>query len=820
MRCFKYLQICLLLTVSLLQSQINSKQVSYNNSLAYEKAFDLIHTKLKVEFDIPNEEMFGEAWLDLSPHFYKTSKMILDAKGMLIHEILLGDKKLEFHNDGEQIFIDLDRVYTKDEKLNIYLKYTARPNKVKQKGSAAITEAKGLYFIDPKGVDDNKPTQIWTQGETEASSCWFPTIDKPNQKTTQEIYIKVPDNFLTLSNGLLVSSEKDGKGNRVDYWKMSQKHAPYLFFMGVGEFVVLKDEWRGKTVDYYVEKEYKDLAKKIFGNTPEMMEYFSNLLGVDYVWDKYSQIVVRDYVSGAMENTTAVVHGDGAYQSEGDLIDENKWEPIIAHELFHHWFGDLVTTENWSNLTLNESFANYSEYLWLHHKYGKNFADAHMLKSIEGYKKGDNISKHLVRYDYANKEDMFDAVSYNKGGVVLHMLRNYLGDDAFFTSLKKYLTQNQFTAAEVSQLRMVFEEVSGKDLNWFFDQWYFGAGHPRVNVALDYNLLEKTVSVTLKQSGNEVFYFPLAIDIHEGGKVYRKKVFVDSEEKSFVFSYSKDPQWVNVNADHVVLGEFSQNKTLRVYKYQYLHGNHISDRKEALRELVKEQSNKDVFELVVKAFDDEFRDIRVFALENIDLSYKHSKRGVIKKIEQLARNEKDNIVKAAAIKVLGRLVYFDYQKDFENAFKSKSNAVKGNALEALYYLNDSLAIAKAKELTSDVKKTIAFPLAKIYIEKRDAEEMAFVSSYVLQGMYVVNDKATNKLFQTAFKWIAKSDNEKAHKNLVADLVAKGIQYRKYNFHLSAIKMLREMVYIQEKSNHKNKNELIEIVKLGLEQLID
>jgi aminopeptidase N len=816
----KLLQFCLFLTVSLLQSQINSKKASYLNSLKYEKSFDLIHTKLAVSFDIPNEELLGEAWLTIKPHFYKTAKVVLDAKAMLVDGVFLNEKNLGFHNDGEQLFIDLDKEYTKEDSIVLRIKYIARPNKVKQKGSAAITDAKGLYFIDPRGVDENKPTQIWTQGETEASSCWFPTIDKPNQKTTQEIFITVPEKFVTLSNGNLVSEELDGKGNRTDYWKMTQKHAPYLFFMGIGEFSIVKDSWRDKEVNYYVEKEYESLAKKIFGKTPKMMEYFSNLLGVDYVWDKYSQIVVRDYVSGAMENTTAVVHGDGAYQSEGDLIDENKWEPIIAHELFHHWFGDLVTTENWSNLTLNESFANYSEYLWLHHEYGKDMADAHMLKDIEGYKKGDHISKHLVRFDYSNKEDMFDAVSYNKGGVVLHMLRNYLGDEAFFLGLKRYLTENKFSAAEVPQLRMVLEEVSGKDLNWFFEQWYYGAGHPRVNVSLDYNLLEKTVSVTLKQGSLDVFYFPLSIDIHEGGKVVTKKVFVDAEEKTFVFSYENDPSWINVNSDHVVLGDFLQNKTLRNYKYQYLHGEHIVDRKEALLELIKNQDNKEVFEIVVGAFNDEFRDIRIIALENIDLSYKHSKRGVIKSIENIARTDKDNFVKAAAIKVLGKLVYFDYQSDFERAFESESNAVKGNALEALYYLNDTLAVEKAKELSSDVKKTIAFPLAKIYISQREVSEMEFVASYVLKGLYLVNDKATNKLFQTAFKWISKSDNEKAYKNLVSDLVEKGIRYKKYNFHLSSIKMLREMVYEQEKSKHKNKRELINIVKVGMEQLID
>ena len=155
---------------------------------------------------------------------------------------------------------------------------------------------KGLYFINADGYDKNKPTQIWTQGETEASSCWFPTIDTPNQKTTQEIYITVPKRFVTLSNGKLVDQVVNGS-NRTDYWKMDKKHAPYLFFMGVGEYEIIKDSYNNIPIDYYVEKKYAPYAKDIFGNTPEMMEFFSRILGVAFPWNKYSQIVGRDYVS-------------------------------------------------------------------------------------------------------------------------------------------------------------------------------------------------------------------------------------------------------------------------------------------------------------------------------------------------------------------------------------------------------------------------------------------------------------------------------------------------------------------------------------------
>ena len=798
--------------------QDDSKRASYTNALLYEKEFELIHTKLDVSFDIPNELLFGKEWLTLRPYFYKTDKLVLDAKGMIINKIESKGKALNFSYTSKKIYINLDKVYKKEDTLNLYIDYTADPSSVKQSGSNAITSAKGLYFINPKGIGSHKSTQIWTQGETEASSCWFPTIESPNQKTTQEISIKVPSRYVTLSNGLLKSQTMEDDGERTDYWVMSKKHAPYLFFMAIGEFSIVKDEWRGKEVSYYVEKEYENVARDIFGKTPRMMEFFSEITGVDFVWEKYSQVVVRDFVSGAMENTTAVSHADMAYQTKGDLVDANIWEPVIAHELFHHWFGDLVTTENWSNISLNESFANYSEYLWFLNEYGYDKAEDHRIKSIEAYKNGNNQMKDLVRFDYDNKEDVFDLVSYNKGGAVLHMLKNYIGEDAFYAGLQLYIKENMYSSTEVPELRMVFEKVSGKDLNWFFDQWYYGAGHPEVRVTHDYNVLEKTITVTLRQLGRE-FYFPVTIDVYESGAKNRIELFVDSKEKSITFSYDKYPDWIHVDANHVLLADFIENKTLSDHKFIFLNAKHFNDRKKSLLELSKHQDDKNIFNMLVSAFDDQNYQVQVLALEKIDLSGKYAKSKVISKIERISRTVKNNYVKAAAIKVLGRLVYFDYQNFFEKSFDNESNKVKGAALEALYYLDKDSAISRARKLPNSVKETIAYPLSKMYIEERDINELEFISKYVIQGMYMSNSDETKALFKLGFEWVSKSNNIQAYKNITEDMVIKGKQYKKYDFDKQAVRLMRGMVKEQDKLNNSNKKELIIIVNDALDRLI-
>ncbi len=785
-----------------------------------DKINNLVHTKLKVSFNFDQKELNGEEWLTLQPHFYPTNQVVLDAKAMIIHTVSLAGENLDYTYDGRHLIIDLQNEYTKEESYTLYIKYTARPEKVKEKGSAAITSAKGLYFINPTGSDKSKPTQIWTQGETEASSCWFPTLDSPNQKTSQEIYITVPNRFKTLSNGLLISQEVKG-ANRTDYWKFNQKHAPYLFFMGVGEYEVIEDSYKNIPVNYYVEKKYASLAREIFGLTPEMIGFFENKLGVNYPWNKYSQIVAREYVSGAMENTTAVIHGESAYQMKGQLIDENRQENTIAHEVFHHWFGNLVTTESWSNLALNESFANYSQYLWREYKYGKIDADAHLFENTKPYLSDpSNHEKKLVRYYYNDKEDMFDLVSYNKGGAILHMLRKYLGDNAFFLGLKKYLNTYQYKSAEVSQLRLALEEVSGKDLQWFFNQWFFGSGHPNIEVSYDYNSLEKTVTVNFVQTQNNAFKFPIAIDIFENGTKKRHYVFVDSRDSSFKFIYeSKSPDLIQVNADGVLLAEFSENKVLSDYIFQLKNADNYLHKREALLKVAEKQDQKQAFNAINEALNDNFYKIRILALEQINLINKWSKKPAINTIKQIALNDSKTLVQASAIETLGKLTDPELRSVFLKALNSDSFSVIGKALVAMYYVDKEYAVKKSKQLPIEVKNIIATPLTRIYIEEKDDSEMAFIANNVLAGMYLNNNPKIQEIYKKAYEQIATSNNSKAIKNLVNDVVVKGNQYKQYNFDQVGISLLRQMVQKQKKVNLSNKFKNIEIIRTGIAKLI-
>ena len=566
-----------------------------------------------------------------------------------------------------------------------------------------------MYFINPKGEEEGKPVQIWTQGETEANSAWFPTIDKPNQKTTEEIYMTVPSKYVTLSNGLLISQKKNTDGTRTDYWKMDLPHAPYLFFMGVGDYVIVKDKYKNIPVDYYVEKEYAPFAKKIFGETPAMIGFFEKITGVPYPWPKYDQIVGRDYVSGAMENTTATLHQESAYQNARQLVDGNKWEDVIAHELFHQWFGDLVTTESWSNITLNESFADYSETLWDTYRHGQDAGDEHIEKNRETYLGNPaDASKNLVRFYYSDKEDVFDQVSYPKGGAILHMLHKYVGDSAFFKSLKLYLTTNKFKSAEAQQLRLAFEEVTGQDLNWFWNQWYYGSGQPDLTINYDYSNNKARVIIEQTQQTGKIFILPVTIDVYsEGASKKRYQVWVENKTDTFYFASDKKPSLINVDADKVLLVKKTDNKSAGEFEQQYKYAGNYLDRKEALEYFAENKMSN-----LVNGLNDKYYGLRLFTLEKLDETKGYTVPAVLSVIEQIADKDPNKKVQAKALEILVKQNDKKYEPLFTKYVNDSSYSVSGAALDGLVKLEPSQAYTIAKKYSNNAKGKLGNVVAK------------------------------------------------------------------------------------------------------------
>ena len=651
---------------------------------SYTKHTDILNTRLDLSFDWDSAYVIGKATIFAKPYFYPTDQLVLNANGFRINSVSLVnsyDKKpLRYTYDGKLLRISLDKIYNRDQKYTVFIDYVAMPNKLKIGEDIASAGDRGFYFINRDGKEKGKPRQIWTQGETECNSNWFPTINGTQEKMTQELNITVPNEMVSLSNGTLEFSSMNGDGTRTDSWRQEQPHSTYLTMLAVGDFAITKDTWRGKEVSYYTEPAYASTAKLVFGKTPEMMEFFSNKFGIEYPWDKYSQIVVRDFVSGAMENTTASVFFEGMNMSEGQYLDENH-EDIIAHELFHHWFGDLVTAESWANLPLNESFATYGEYLWEEHKYGRDQADLKGMEDMSVYIGNTRKSEpDVIRFDYADREQMFDEISYHKGGRILHMLRKTVGDEAFFESLKLYLKKHSYKTAEIHDLRLAFEEITGIDLNWFFNQWFLASGHPVLSIQNSYDPAKREVTVNITQDQNlsetPLYRIPMAIDIYSGTKVERKEIILERQNQSFIFPSVNPPDLVNVDAEKYVLAEKNEVKNIQEYIFQYQHAPLFMDRIEAIMNLKDMKEEAAARSIVVSALKDKSWLIRHTALSVIEHLSDDERKAVQETLREMALHDKVSKVRAAAVEKLGKHYRMTDNKEvFVQAAKDKSPLV-------------------------------------------------------------------------------------------------------------------------------------------------
>jgi aminopeptidase N len=733
--------------VTAIEGGPESPQGTYRASTT--RKFDLLHTGLDVSFNWEKEELEGVANLRLKPWFHPADTLTLDAKGFVIHNISRKEGgewiPLTHRYDLRKLDIALDRAFTKNEEVEIRIGYTARPGALLELLGEEEGQERGLYFINPRGLDKEKPRQIWTQGETHGSSAWFPTIDSPNERCTQEMWITVQDtNFKTLSNGLLIGSRfTDTLGGmvRTDHWKMTQPHAPYLFMMAVGDFSVTKDTWRGKEVSYYVEPKYAPYASLIFGNTPEMLEFFSNKLGVAFPWEKYSQIVVRDFVSGAMENTTATIHFGGLQHDAREHLDETL-EDYISHELFHQWFGDLVTCESWANLTLNEGFATYGEYLWKEYKYGQDAAEHHLAGDLRGYL-GEAAYKQepLIRYRHGSPDDMFDAHSYQKGGLVLHMLRYYLGDAAFFEGIKRYLTVNAFTDVEADVLRMALEEVSGEDLNWFFDQWYFDRGHPvlKINHTWEQDSWVLRVQQTQVDEGGRSFRFPLRLDMVQDGQHTPYQVWVETADTSFRLPASKQPDNVVFDADKGLLAAImEEEKPAAAWIAQLRTGTNYGQKAQAIDQIEMAGPSAAAETAVIATLDDKFWALRARALEYLSSADANVALASAEKVMRLLQDPTSDVRRAALdfyaeqyLSLSGKLPKGLEQEvlvAIDRATGDSSYRVQEGALRVLHLYDPPKGTARIKAMMPNVPARIAPVAADILIREEDPAVMPWIES--------------------------------------------------------------------------------------------
>ena len=453
------------------------------------------HIFLDLALDIPNQSYQGTCTIRLNPVRDGIDRLTLDAVNLQIESVQVAEAKQAFDYDGELLHIQLEPTTKAGESIELAIAYSV--NKPQR----------GLYFIAPDKHYPDKPVQVWTQGEDEDSRFWFPCFDYPGQLATSEIRVRVPKQLMAISNGELVKTEADGD-DKIYHWHQKQVHPTYLMTLAVGDFAEVRDEWDGKPVTYYVEKGKEQEARISMGKTPRMIEFFSEKYGYAYPYPKYAQVCVDDFIFGGMENTSTTLLTDRCLLDERAALDNRGTESLVAHELAHQWFGDLVVIKHWSHAWLKEGMASYSEIMWTDHEYGAEDAAYYRLNEARNYLDEDSsrYRRPIVTHVYREAIELYDRHLYEKGACVYHMIRAELGDDLFWKAVATFVNDNAHKTVETVDLLRAIEKASGRNLLFLFDQYVYRGGHPDYKVAYswdnDSNLAKVTVTQTQAKEGN------------------------------------------------------------------------------------------------------------------------------------------------------------------------------------------------------------------------------------------------------------------------------------------------------------------------------
>lgn len=555
-----------------------------------DRTVDFDHLKLEIKVFMKEMRIEGTAHFTVRPLHNRVKTIRFDAYMLDIKNVVCpGASDLKWNYSDNSLYVNFAQNLPADRTQQISIEYTG--NKLKAGGRFGG----GMMFTDSQHVAQESADQMFTLNEPFGASAWIPCGDYPNDRLVTEIYATVPQEFTTLSNGLLLDSKKDGEW-RTDHWAQKVAHPTYLVSLVVGHFDVVRDEWRGVPVEYYVEKGLANDARPSMGKTPQMIDFYSNYLDCPYPYEKYAQVAVRYFTAGGMEHTTATTMHQWIVMDENARQDTDM-DSLIAHELSHQWFGDYATCESWPQLWLNESFATFMDALWDEHAKGKDAYLEAMLERLEGYV-GESraYTRPIVDNRFEDAGEMFDGHSYPKGAFVLHMLRNQLGPDLFQKSLQDYLKKNAPGLVNTNDLRKSIEAVSGRPMDRFFEQWIFRPGHPKLQVQHEWREKEKQVKLTLKQTqeikeGDPAFAFPLTVEICADGDPIRKTFEISKKEESVFVDCPQAPKSVNVDPDLQVLMELDHKKSEDMLLYDLEKGSTIIVRIRAARALADNRND-------------------------------------------------------------------------------------------------------------------------------------------------------------------------------------------------------------------------------------
>jgi aminopeptidase N len=592
-----------------------------------DREFDVKHIRIEVTLDVPDKQVRGTTTLTLEALTGTSKRVELDAEDMEVSSATMGRRRLPFTVGDRSLVIELPDAPAAGKTVEIAVEYVATPQR-------------GIYFTGPDDGYPKKPHQVWTQGQDTDNHHWFPCIDEPKGRLTSEVVATVPAGWTAVSNGRLVkvtdapasrspsplrqaqgSASPGGRGGdathtltpstssgqrlslagRGDKWKtyhwvQDKPHAVYLITLAAAEFshVVLQEQGRkGPLVDFYCQPGREADGRRSFGNTPAMIKLYEGLFGEPYPWDKYTQVAVQDFIFGGMENTSATTQTDLTLHDARAHVDFSS-DFLVAHEAVHQWFGDLVTCREWAHGWLNEGFATFFESVWQEHHRGLDEYLYDVLGLARSYI-GERYRRPIVERTYNVPVDIFDRHLYEKAGVVLHMLRRELGDGPFYRAIKHYLQQHKGRNVVTLDFQRAVEDATGRNMDWFFDQWVYSPGHPEIKATYAWDDKQKVATLGVRQTQDgegvpNVFRAAVDVAFAVGGKRLVERVKLTERDHTFTFALAERPKMVQFDAGFGLLKTLDFDKPKDMLIHQLEHDDELAGRLDAARGLAKHTS--------------------------------------------------------------------------------------------------------------------------------------------------------------------------------------------------------------------------------------
>jgi len=681
-----------ILTVStllmFLQFTVAQKVDVYKRPVQPERSrdFDAIHYKVTLNVDMDNKMLSGENQVTLLPLNNDFDKIRLDAEYLEVSDVTnIEGKVLPFEQNEKQVVISLPKSYNHNDTIRICVKYKL------------TKPIPGLLFIDETPTN---PKMVSSDCWPNKAHQWMPCYDYPNDKVTDEMIVTVDKKYKVLSNGRLVSvKENNALGTVTYYWNQDLPHPTYLINLSIADYAVIKDSLGSLPINYWVYKGMESEAKTSFKKTPYIISFYNKLYSYNYPWAKYDQ-VITSYMGGGAEATSATILGEGVVM---DTIAEKDYsrEGVIAHEIAHQWWGDLITLRSWEHNWLNESFGTYSDYMYTRFDKGEDVGALDLLSKKNQYlnEAHNKYTRPIVFDRYNDPGDNFDSHAYPKGACIIHLLRHILGDDTFFRTISTFLHQNEFKPVDTHDFMKTVKEVSGKNMDWFFEQFFYSPGHPVFDVTKSWDPSSKKLKITIIQKQDTIPGAPIYTIPVNLGFVFRdtktiKEVWLKNKIEDFEFEFASEPLLVRFDDGNFLLKEVTFKKPLQELLFQAEHDDMIG-RLTAVGELNSFYMDKSIQALWAKiALKDNFYAVRQAALENAG-KYPGKKTTDLFKA---CLKDKSSKVRQSAIRLLGDLKDPKQVKLLEDTFRSENSyAVQAEALKAIGKCGSKKQLAFLKE---------------------------------------------------------------------------------------------------------------------------